>query len=210
MAFADRLGLRGVVWVLVGAVALAGVGVALARATHIPNPLKIANPTHVFLENGCPSKIGFSRGENAPDHLDAIMVPPEPTKALICRYSPIEGIQSPRVLHGFLYRSVHLGRSDARRLAEDLDRLRPFPKGAWMCDSDSVRYDIMVFGYSGRQDVDVFSYAEGCPSVNNGYLMKGFLPPFDAFVKDFDRLAPRVETLCVGGSDGGNRGECPR
>jgi len=192
--------------------AFAGVGIAVARGVHVAKPLQIAKrPVRVTISGGCPSRLDGDGVTNPqPDHLGSVLAPSEPTRGLICRFSPSEGIQDPHVLHGVLYRTRILTHGEATELVADLDTLRPIPQGVFMCPSDSERDEIIVFAYRDRPDVDLWYSAEGCSSVNNGYTIKGLYgsagaQPAKVFRDYFDALAPLAPTYCGAHF----RGPCP-
>jgi hypothetical protein len=175
-------------------IGLAAVGVVIARGgDHPPQPLRVYNPIRVTIAGGCPASIkghdGISNPE--PDHLDQRLAPLKPAHGLICRYTPLGGLQRAGIKYGVLYESASLTQSDARHLADDLDRIPPGKKGAFVsCPADIAQYDILILGYGGLQDVDLRISQTGCGVIDNGYAGRiSRSPQADKFGKDFADVA---------------------
>ena len=212
MGGTSSAGRRWLLLICAAGLALAGVGIAVARGVHVAKPLQRGTkPVRVTISGGCPSRLDGDGVTNPqPDHLDSVLAPIDPTRGLICRFAPLEGIQDPHVLHGALYRARILTRAEATKLAVVLDDLKPIPRGVFMCPSDSVRDEIIVFAYTDRPDVDLWYSAEGCSTVNNGYTIKGLYgsegaQPGEIFSAYLDELAPLVRNYCGAHV----RGPCP-
>ncbi len=173
----------------------AGATVAATR-----NPKQVVsvsipkNLVRITIAHGCPRKITGFDGVFNPKARDlrSILVPAGASGGLICRYSPVLGEQAPNVLHGVLYRSVFISGAAAQRLASELDQLAAAATGKRHCPIDIARYDIAVFGFAHRADVDIWYGSTGCIAVTNGFTSRDVGGPFVAF---FDRLAPPVLTL---------------
>lgn len=179
---------------LVLSLLLAGVGVAIARSGgHPPTPLRVNNPIRVTVGEGCPRSIKGHDGiiNPEPDHLDKVLAPSNPAKGLICRYTPLDGLQRAGIRYGVLYRSIPLTRAIAVRLAGDLDRIPPVPRGAvYSCPADFAQYDILILAYGGHQDVDLQVSQTGCRAINNGYVGRlDVSSQAGRFATDFDEVA---------------------
>ena len=83
-----------------------------------------------------------------------------------------------------------IAQSDAGRLAGDLDRIPPAPRGAvYNCPADIAQYDILILAYGGHQDVDLWVSQTGCRTITNGYAGRlGISPQAGKFAADFGNL----------------------
>jgi hypothetical protein len=192
-------------WRRVQVAAAAGLAtLALVAAAVVPTVVLAGQGGHaadsawghrlrVTIARGCPASIaGYRDVRNPAGALTGgHFVPPHPSEALICRFSPIDGAQGPGVSHGKLYEHSHAGSSPARRLAADLNRM-PQRTGDTACPADIGSYDVLVFGYAGRPDVDIWYASSGCPTLSNGETSTGdFSSAFADFDRTLNRLAPR-------------------
>jgi hypothetical protein len=131
----------------------------------------------------------------APDRLDNILVPVDPQGALICRYTPLGGVENKSLPHGKLYRSVRLARASARELAMDADQIpRGSATGTFSCPADFGQYDLLIFSYRTTSDVDLIVSRSGCRVFSNGYTTRigigvDAAHKVHAFVAALDRLA---------------------
>jgi hypothetical protein len=194
MGWSNQRWMASVLGVVALSVGLAGVGVAIARSGgHPPQPIRMNNPIRATIAGGCPRSIKGADGitNPEPDHLDKLLAPSNPTHGLICRYTPLEGLQRAGIKYGVLYKSVSLLQREARRLASDLDRIPPEPSGAsYGCPSDIAHYDILILAYVGHQDVDLLVSQTGCQAITNGYAARlSVSPQAGKFATDFDELA---------------------
>jgi hypothetical protein len=140
-----------------------------------PTPVRDVprGPTlRVTIAAGCPAT---DRGRtdisnpNAPD-LDGQLLPSTtPTAALECAYFGLNGkafaLASSRKLNG-------------TQAAVAAEHIRALPLGsrglgAHSCPNDDGRTAIVVFGYVGRADVDIWESTSGCRLTDNGHIVSG-------------------------------------
>ena len=114
-------------------------------------------------------------------------------------------------MHGGLYRTVEMSGAVASRLATEMDRLERFPRGKYNCAADSGRYEVIVFAYGNRADVDIWYHSDGCPGLDNSYVERGFRGlAYVNFEKDFERIAPGARVVCTAGFAPDSRDmDCP-
>jgi hypothetical protein len=80
---------------------------------------------------------------------------------LVCAY-----VGFPRLYGG----QRRLDAADATSLASVINRIDVRPDiGVHSCPPDNGRIEILVFSFPGAADVDLWWYASGCESVDNGY-----------------------------------------
>ncbi|MGZ3318582.1 MAG: hypothetical protein ACXU95_14940, partial [Isosphaeraceae bacterium] len=175
------------------ALAAVAAGVWLAFFRSSPEPLSLEHPIRVTLARGCPSAIAGFDGVSNPDSrgLDHILVPEKPMRGLICRFAPV--LASGK--GGAVSNSVQLAQGDARQLAHVLDQISPYHlSGPINCPSSPEQlFDVIVFGYAGKPDVDVWFAGTGCVYVENGFLVRMRITPrivsqFDVFTGNLNRF----------------------
>lgn len=162
------------------------------RGQGSPDPAPTA-PVRVTLIVGCPASVAGHDGveNNGPGLKDEI-VPLTPTAGLLCRYSPLGGLQAPGVKHGVLYGQATLTAAQARTLASLLNRIPPYKRGeVFHCPADVGRHSILTFAAPGRSDVDVWVSDTGCPYVSNGHRQAGEpSPALGDFLSSVDDIVP--------------------
>ena len=130
-----------------------------------------AGPTiRVTIARGCPAT---DRGRtdvsnpNAPDLDHQLLPSTAPTAALECAYFGLNGktfaLSSSRKLNG-------------TQAAVAAEHIRALPLGsrglgAHTCPNDDGRTAIVVFGYVGRADVDIWESTSGCRSTDNSHIV---------------------------------------
>lgn len=139
------------------------------------DPSPIRDTSHgpdirVTIAGGCPPTI---RGRtditnpNASD-LDHQLLPTmAPVEALRCTYNGMNG-------HAFALASrQRLNASQALAAAAQIMALPLGNRGTAVihCPMDDDRATILVFGYSGRADVDIWQHTSGCASTDNGHIV---------------------------------------
>lgn len=180
-------------------VALAAVaaGLSLALFRSSPKPLSLKHPIRVTLASGCPARVAGFDGASNPDSrgLDRLLVPKEPTRGLICHFSPVLASGS----GGDLSTSIRLAGAEAKRVASDLDEISPYQlKGAINCPASSEQlFDVIALGYAGRSDVDVWFARSGCIYIDNGFIVRMRITP--RIAAQFDTLANDLNKLITSG-----------
>ena len=181
-------------------IALASASLAAWRAYFPPlagYPVSPRRPVRITRASGCEQNISGYDGVDNPHNRDLrrFLTPASPESGLVCRYFPGGGPDNAPYIHGALYRTVALDRSDARRLVNELRALKVNTKlhgGLFGCMS-MARYDVLVFHYSSRSDIDLWLSSTGCPVINNGVMTPGIgAEGFATFEKDLDSLAPPI------------------
>jgi PASTA domain-containing protein len=166
-----------------------GVAVALALAAGVvllfprQQPGNVAN--RMTIAGGCNSTLrGFPLAATNPESVGKLLTPPNPVKGLICRYFDVSDVfvseQSPLYRGGDLrlYRSVPIDAGQASLLATELDKARSATleedESQNGCGGSGQSYDLYIFGYRNRSDVDVLYNPYGglgsCDELTNGYL----------------------------------------
>lgn len=121
-----------------------------------------------------------------------MLVGPDPTEAMLCRYYPLLGLSGHGVPHGTLYGHADLDAATARKLAADLDAI-PQPQAGERiaCPAAFGTHDLMFFGYADGRTLTVLATPDGCPSFTNGRCHTGdFSPGFAHYLKLVNRLVP--------------------
>ena len=153
---------------LFGAVLIFGLGLVAVLALIQPQPVNVAN--RMTISAGChrilesPFDVANPRGKG----LGTTLVPPNPTKGLICRYTDFNDVR--------LYTSVALTPPQSALIASTLDQIHSTPpeRGEFYygCGGPNQSYDFFIFGYSSRRDVDVlykpYGGHDSCPGLTNG------------------------------------------
>jgi hypothetical protein len=125
----------------------------------------------VTIAGGCPATIaGYGDVANPRGDLTARMLPAEtPTAGLICRYGRVFGASKASTLA----HSTVLSTPPARTLARSVNAIwtGSAGTGSTSCPDDTGVSDVIVFGYTGRSDVDLWYHASGCQGVDNGYIV---------------------------------------
>ena len=167
-----------VMTLIVAAVAIFFVAVRSSessrRAGNAPGRMTVLGGCHRSLEARFASSFTRSKVANPDrDGLGQRLAPPDPTRGLICRYYPWDnGIDN--VIN--LYRATPLSEADARLLARELGHIREPVRHieTFGCGGPGGSYDMFIFAYEGRPDVDVlydpYGPPDGCPDFTNGFL----------------------------------------
>jgi hypothetical protein len=139
----------------------------------------------VTLVAGCPASLaGYVDVDNPDLVLRSEMLPPgDPIGGLICRYGSSLAAQTDAQGVPSGPRSLALSAAQAGRLAQAIRAVRlgaPGGNVAAGCPDDVGLIDVLVFGYPGRPDADLWYHASGCESLDNGYVgaVEGANPSF--------------------------------
>jgi hypothetical protein len=145
----------------------------------------------VTIVGGCPASVaGYADVSNPRGDLISHMLPSGiPGDGLICRYSGSIRPGHPDALAG----ATFLARSDAAALARSTNAIWTGFAGSSVsgCPEDNGLVDVIVFGYLGQSDIDLWYDASGCQSLDNGYISgeEGGNPSFyDGFQPVIARL----------------------
>lgn len=142
-----------------------------------PRPLpdsRTGKRLRVTVRTGCPRSdadvvdVRQATGDNSPD-LEARLLPAaEPTAALRCDYSGLNG----RPAHHLL-RSRLLGPAAAGKLARSVSAVSlAHPVGEiFHCPFGDGRATVEALSYPGRPDVDLWQDGSGCAFITNGRIM---------------------------------------
>jgi hypothetical protein len=138
-------------------------GTAIWLTSGPARDVRIGPRIRVTLTGGCPKSIeGYVDVSNPQEDLTKRMLPSDdPTTAIICRYPDTSPAQR-----------TDLSRSQARSLARVINSIRLSSPGSVVvnCPLDRQTTTVMVFGYRGRPDVDLWYHPSGCESLANGYV----------------------------------------
>ena len=148
------------------------------RAATAAGRMTVLGGCHRSLEVQFASNLTRSRVANPDrDGLGQRLAPPNPTRGLICRYYPWDnGIDNAINL----YRAAPLSQADARLLARELGHIREPVRHIETegCGGPGQSYDMFIFAYKGRPDVDVlydpYGPPDGCPEFTNGFLTAAY------------------------------------
>src|SRR5437867_7581890 len=113
-----------------------------------PTPLRRTNTVRITIAGGCADAIAAFDGVKNPDAagLGRNMVPPEPTRGLVCRYATTSGSGD----GGNIARSIPMASGGAKLLARDLDRIQSTGSQAHSCGgSPESGIDVLVLAYPG-------------------------------------------------------------
>jgi hypothetical protein len=169
---------------LCGATGVAQAAVSPLSVSTEPPPSPHGVGIRVTIAGGCPRSVaGYSDVSNPAASKE--MVPAAPKKGLICLYgSSFAGSK--------LIGDKSLNRAMAAELARVIDKIQPTPgsqgpSGAG-CPADVGSAAILVFGYAGQPDQDLWYHDSGCESLDNHQLTvtetanpsfyNGFMPAF--------------------------------
>jgi hypothetical protein len=126
---------------------------------------EVAPPAVSFACFPQPQAEGEIADLNANPESDDALVPAGAKRLLLCRYWGMN--------HG--KRSLRLAKSrlvddppTARRIADGLNELSPFPDGTFACPFDEGARTYALFEYSDASAVVVELSFEGCPAATNG------------------------------------------
>jgi hypothetical protein len=148
-----------------------GVDIWLSAAPVVGSPP--GPKVHVTIVGGCPTSIaGYVDVSNNGGDLTSTMLPAAtPTAGLICRYNPAYNSTHPSILAHASVLSV----TAARTLARSANAISTGSagSGSGSCPADNGLTDVVVFGYAGQADVDLWYHASGCQGVTNGYISGG-------------------------------------
>ncbi len=119
----------------------------------------------VSVSSGCPRSV--LDYEDVVSTVDSpLLVPANPTAAIVCWYSPIN-VSNPRRLA----RQVRLDGDAANRLAETIGHISlEAPAGAGACPMDVGLVVILGFSYPSGTDVGLWYAASGCQTLDNGRI----------------------------------------
>lgn len=172
-----------IAWLLLTGVVLAACSESFASSSPQLRLVVAAN---------CPPTVGnFQDVHNTGAGL-GVMVPPDPTDSLICRYGPVDRGVTPVVSMGTLYRQTRLGPSDAAKLAAALRQIRHGWQTTGKCAADTGAVTVMAFSFATRTDVDVWWHVGGCGRLDNGHVGAaiGGNPTWDNFGALVETLSP--------------------
>jgi hypothetical protein len=175
------LGLLAAAGLLLAGCASAAAGGYSARTPQV----------RVTLAAGCPGSLGSAADVRNPGvGLTDRLVPdaPRATAALVCAYHAVDT----RVE---LVRATRLGSGPATTLSRTLRAVSVAPpQGRWSCPADFLgAVTIIVLGYPGRPDVDLWYHTAGCRTIDNGHVsaFQGANRAFyDGFQPTLTRLVP--------------------
>jgi hypothetical protein len=174
----------GIAAVAVLAIAASGCGQTTATAPPVATtPLTASVPLRLCPPTDAKPRSILSR--SAGD----VLVPGHPTSALICRYWGRSGeIDEPEDLHARVLHGEHghaerslaearqvVSQHVTRRLAGELDALRPIPRNANCDEVLGGRSELIVFHYRGAGEARVLFVLEGCVPAGNGRIVRGGL-----------------------------------
>lgn len=142
-----------------------------------PTPIRDSSRGRVIrvtIEGGCPPTIRGRTDVTNPNarDLDHHLLPDlAPTGALRCTYNGMNG-------HAFALASTQrLNASQAIAIAAQIRTLPLGSRGNGVvnCPMDDARATILVFGYPGRADVDLWQHTSGCTFTDNGHIVSSSL-----------------------------------
>lgn len=180
---------------LLAALSVIAVGCPVAAQSSAIWQIHRPGPTvRVTTAGGCPTSLGSATDvRNRGPWQAKMLMPPSPSRGLICRYSAYLGAAQ-RSSTAARYRRVRLGRAAARHLARVIAGIdtRP-PKGKFSCPAGFDSATIIAFSYGNRPDADLWYSDTACQTLDNGRIgaFEGANP---SFYRDFtpllNRLAP--------------------
>jgi hypothetical protein len=139
------------------------------------NPTPVRDPNagghliRVGLAAGCPKSIGSATDvKNTGADLGSRLLPPgTPTAALLCSYGGFNNG------YNALNSQHRLSAAAAAKLASEIRAIIPgsYGDGVHSCPMDANEKTIMVFGYPGRADVDLWLHPMGCAYTDNGVIV---------------------------------------
>lgn len=148
----------------------------------------------VLISRGCPATLsGYNGVANSGPGLDDSLVPVDPVSGLICRFGPLYTPSGLAVPSARLYREAVLNAATASAFAAVIDEVSTAPpQGVFHCPADSGSHSIIVFGYAGRPDVDLWYSDSGCRTLDNG-VIGAFEGGNPSFIQTFEG---HIEELC--------------
>lgn len=155
------------------AVTDAGDGTSLVRIDAVVGWIPTVQPRtpltpsrRVTVAGGCPATLAGNRDiDNPAGERGPLLLPSgPPASALICSYAADD---NGRKLIG----QRRFAATDASALAGAVNHITLIPDiGMHSCPPDPVKVKILVFAFPGRADADLWWHANGCESLDNGYL----------------------------------------